>query len=1427
MSRPRRALGALAGATLLAATGLVSIDVPTAGAVGVGSFSIADAAGPEGTGGTKTLDFVVTISLPNVGAVAVDYQTVDGSAKTTGDDYTGTSDTLVIPAGQTSGVIHIDLGTDAAGEPNETMSVVLSNPEPGMTIADGTATGTIQNDDTPARTFSVADVSHPEGDAGGTDATFTVTLSGSSTLETSVDYTTSPVTATAGTDYGTASGTLTFPAGVTTKDFPVSIAGDTTDEANETFLVTLSNPDDAGIADGSATGTITDDDDPPAVAVQDAHVGEGNSGTVTLTFTATLSAASGRTATFDYATGTGAQNPATAGTDYTSKSGTVTFVPGDTSEPITISVAGDTVDEQDETFALNLSNPLNLTIPDSVAIGTIDDDEPVPTVSVVDASAAEGDSGTSTKDVTVTLSVPSGQTVTVAYATSEATATEPEDYATATGTVSFSPGETSKTFPVTINGDSLDEQNETVNLTLSSPTNATISDGAGILTITDDDATPSLSIDDRTVTESDSGTSTATFTVTLSAPSGQDVTVNASTADGTATAGEDYAPISNQLVTIDAGDTTATVSVNAFGDEVDEADETATLNLSGATHATVGDGSGLLTITDDDSGPSITINDVTAFEGTGAGTTAFSFTATLSAPSEQTVTAAYATQNGTAAAPGDFATASGTLTFNPEDTTENVVVNVVKDAFAEPAETFTVVLSTPTNASIADGTGTGTINNDDGPAATLSIADDTTPESEAAVFTITLSQASAQAVTVQVSTSPDDATPTADYDPAGATKTITAGSTSTTFTVPIVDDTIDEPSEDFDVTLSNATNAAIADGSAVGTITDDDDTPSISVGDVTAGESSGTATVGLTLSNARSVDVTVHYATANGTAETEDYTSTSGTATFTAGSTSTSFGVPITSDSVDEASETVAITLSTPTNATIADGDGVLTITDDDAAPTVSIADVTAIEGDAGTTGASFGVTLSTASEQTATVTATTSTGTANATDFTAKSATVTFVPGDTSESLVVSVVGDTKAEINESFTVTLSSPSQVTINDGTATGTITEDDGGGTFTAVAPARILDTRSGVGRGGSTAKVGPGQTITLDVTGVGNVPTTGVGAVVINVGVTQPTAASGHLSVTPNGGSTTSNLNFVANQTVANLVTVPVGGDGNIRIYNSSGTTHVFGDVVGWYANDASTTPASHYRPVAPARILDTRTGVGRGGSTAKVGPGQTIVLDVTGVGGVPNTGVAAVVVNTTVTQPTAASGHLSVTPNGGSTTSNINFTANLTVANLVTVPVGNDGNIRIYNSSGATHVIGDVVGWYTKPGTLAGSVFKPVSPARVLDTRTGVGRSGSTAKVGPRETITVDVTNVGGVPASGVAAVAMTTTVTQPTATGNLSVTPNGGSSTSTLNFTAGRTVPNLALVPVGAGGNIRIYNSAGTSHIVGDIAGWFTAPAT
>jgi subtilisin-like proprotein convertase family protein len=225
----------------------------------------------------------------------------------------------------------------------------------------------------------------------------------------------------------------------------------------------------------------------PVLSINDASASEGNLGTNGVTFTVTLAPASSQTVTVNFATSNGT---ATAGSDYTSTSGTLTFAPGDTSKPINVPAVGDTTVEPNETFTVNLTTPVNATIGDSQGTGTIINDDS-PRLAVTDTTVFEGNSGSTNATVNVSLTPSASQTVTVSYATSNGTATSGSDYASTSGTLTFTAGQTSKTINIPILGDTTSEPNETINVTLTSPTNATLSDGSGLVTITNDDGVSS------------------------------------------------------------------------------------------------------------------------------------------------------------------------------------------------------------------------------------------------------------------------------------------------------------------------------------------------------------------------------------------------------------------------------------------------------------------------------------------------------------------------------------------------------------------------------------------------------------------------------------------------------------------------------------------------------------------------------------------------------------------------------------------------------------------------------------------------------------------------------------------------------------------------------------------------------------------------
>lgn len=354
-----------------------------------------------------------------------------------------------------------------------------------------------------------------------------------------------------------------------------------------------------------------------------------------------------------------------------------------------------------------------------------------------------------------------------------------------------------------------------------------------------------------------------------------------------------------------------------------------------------------------------------------------------------------------------------------------------------------------------------------------------------------------------------------------------------------------------------------------------------------------------------------------------------------------------------------------------------------------------------------------------------------------------------------------------------------------------------GLFFTVTPARLLDTRTTGG------PVTESADRTLTVVGRGGVPADAT-AVALNVTVTGPQKAA-HLTVYPLGAKTrTSNLNVQPGQTVANAVTVLVGANGAIGLDLSAGRAHVVVDVFGYYRR-ADT--GSTFTSLAPERLLDTRN------DGQRVAAGADRQLRIAGEDAIPSDA-TAVVLNMTVTQPSAA-GHLTVYPAGRATsTSNLNFDAGRTAANLVVVKLGDQGAVGLRVSGGAAHVIADVFGYY-QPGT-AGAVFTPVSPGRVLDTRPGA------MPLRRGEDRTVQVTGQLGVPGSATAVV-LNLTATAGSTAGHLTAVPAGAeATTSNVNFAARETVPNLAVVGVGPDGDVALSTSAASVHAVVDVFGYF-----
>ncbi len=902
------------------------------------------------------------------------------------------------------------------------------------------ATGTITNDDAPP-IVSLGNATLTEGNSGTTPLLLSINLSNASTQAVTVAYATADITATAGTDYTAASGVVTFLAGETSKSIAVSVAGETLFELDETFSVTLSLPTNATLGVSTGTGTIANDDSIPVLSIANVSAAEGNAGSTAFVFNLTLSAASGATTTVAYATADGTATVADA--DYPSTSGTLTFNPGETLKTITVNVAGDTQFEPDETFSLNLSAPLNATLGVSSATGTITNDDSQSAISIAAAAVVEGNSGTAALAFNLSLSNPSSQTITVAYATGDATATTADgDYTPASGTITFNPGETLKTITVNAAGDIQFEADETFTVNLSAPANATLATPAAIGTITNDDAQPAISVTDLAVIEGNSGSTLLVFNLSLSNPSFQTITVSYATADGTAmVSGGDYLATSG-IATFLPGVTLQTIIVQAYGDIAFEADETFSFNLSAPANATLATPTATGTITNDDAFPSISIGDVSITEGN-SGTSNLVFTLTLGSTSASTITVDYATSNSTAMAPSDYTAASGTITFAPGVSTQPITITINGDATPETVETFLINLANALNATIADTQAIGTIINDD-TIVTISANDPNASESgDPGQFTVSLPVAASFGLTIFYTVS-GSATAGSDYSALSGSVFISGGNASAVINLNPLNDPNTEGTETVIVTLTADTAYLIGiPGNATINIADDEPEVSIQANDPVLSESGDPGQFILTRTGSTTADLTVFY-TLSGSATTgSDYSALSGSVVITAGNATATIDVTPLNDASTEPNETIIITLTPNASYTVVTPDAATaTITDNEPEISISATDPNAAEpADPG----SFTISR-TGNTTTALVVNLLVSGTAsNGVDFTTLTTSATIAAGQSSVTLTVAPIDDAVDETDEIVILTLQPNAAYTLTSSTiASVTLADNDTAG-----------------------------------------------------------------------------------------------------------------------------------------------------------------------------------------------------------------------------------------------------------------------------------------------------------------------------------------------------------------------------------------------
>jgi hypothetical protein len=854
----------------------------------------------EGVSGSRVnATFDVSLSSPATDQVTVTLSTANGTAEEGLDFEARTNVPVVFNVGEQGPktvsvpVIGDDV-YEAGNNRIETFTLAATEVEGSADAPAGPATAFIRDDEA----IPVIDILDPiplvEGDTGTLNYNFTVTLSGPSADDITIPYTAirdqqaGPSAATPGVDFQQPNpdATVFIPRGTREASLNIPVLGDTLDETTETFLVQLSNPTTGNLGKATAVGTITDNDG-PSVRIGDAIQTEGQD----FRFVVTLSAESAEAVSVNYTT---RDNTATAPGDYNTTSGTIVFEQGVTRAEITVNTNDDNlVEGGDEFFTVELSGASGqFTFADAQGVGTIQDNEAPPIISIAPVSQLEGNSGTTTFTFQANLNTPSTQEVRVNYATSDSStfpASAGNDYRPTSGTIRFTPGTTQQSFNVIVLGDGVDEDDERFTVTLSSAQNAVLTGGNITLettgTILNDDG-PVIRFDSTSVAVSEGGAGArniARFKVLLNNESNHTVTVRYDTVAGTV----NPASLSNDLtratgtLEFPRGSKEATIEVTIKGDVVDEDNETFEVVLSdprGGTLSSVARATG--TIRDDDAAPIAKVADFEANEGNSSSTN-FSFKISLDHPSAQTVTVNYATTGITATDDVDFVSTSGTATFNPGVTLQTVRVPVISDRLDEPTETFRLILSNPVNSRLSGTTfGTGTIRDDDAtpqlsivPSAV--ILEDTAPTAPATLatlnFTVSINAPSSRAVgftfTTRVPTVNNGQQRPADlgdYQPLlNFRGTIPAGETSTVVGVSIRADELDEFDEYFNVTLSTPTNAVISRATSRGIILDDDDAGTVTLeapsAENTAIEGARDAVFPVELSDPAGRDVKVTY----------------------------------------------------------------------------------------------------------------------------------------------------------------------------------------------------------------------------------------------------------------------------------------------------------------------------------------------------------------------------------------------------------------------------------------------------------------------------------------------------------------------------------------------------------------------------------------
>ncbi|TWT55071.1 Calx-beta domain protein [Rubripirellula amarantea] len=985
-----------------------------------------------------TVSFDIDLDFPSATEVTVPLA-LSGTA-TEGSDYTISTSTVTIAAGSSTANVTLSIVDDFDDEADVETAVVTMGTVTGAVKGVGVShTLSINDNDDPPAIVSVSAASQEVDEDAGT-VSFDILLSKPSPFAINIPFTLTG-TATRGGDYTSPPSPITIAAGETSLTVSITVLDDSEDEADqETIVMTLETPDRADLgASVVHTVTINDNDQPPPMVSMAAASQSVNEDVGNLTFDVALTSASASEVTVPFTV----SGTATDGSDFTlTTTSPLTFAAGSTTQTVTIAVADDSELESSETVIVTLGTPTGASLGTAIThTATIVDNEVAPpTVNFTSVPQASTEN-IGSFSVSIGLSEASTEAITIPFALG-GTAIRDTDYTAPTDSFTIPAGATSATITVTVIDDAIDEPDETILITLGEASGVQL--GTNIqytLTVLDNDdpvvnpPTVGFSTASTNFTEA---TTTVVIDVELSATTTFEVTVPF-TITGTATNGVDYT-ISSSPITIVAGSSTGSITVMYLDDSIGEASqETIVLTLGTPTGADLGtDTVHTLTITDNETvQPSVSFGSASQTVNEDAGSVTFDVV--LSTALTEAVEVTYSV-SGTAIGGSDFTITDSPITIPAGSTSVPITLNVIDDAIDETdQETVVVTITGVVGANLgASVVHTATIVDNDDPPLSVSMDVTGTAGGEgigSLQFELNLSAVSTTDVSIPFTLS-GTATDGSDFTVPVSPVTIAAGETSTTFTITVLDDLIDEDDTETVIINFGTPVGAVFTGSTTHTATISDDdaiepTVSISLADQTASESDGTVSFSVVLSQASDQAITIPF-TLGGTATlTDDFTITSSPLSIPAGVTSLDVEIALVDDDVDEADqETLVVTLGTPTGAVL--GTSIvhtLTINDDDAIlPTVdvSVASQTVSE-DAGTV--TFTVNLSEASDVDVSVPFTV-TGTAvSGSDFTITASPVVITAGSTSATINVGVIDDSISETSlETVIVTLGTPTNANL---------------------------------------------------------------------------------------------------------------------------------------------------------------------------------------------------------------------------------------------------------------------------------------------------------------------------------------------------------------------------------------------------------------